>query len=150
MTPVESALNELKQALVEFINLLERELLALQLGQTEELSTVVTEKTAWSTIASTAWNRLVVASGINTRRGESLDGKLSAHPNLRGPWREIRSLAEKAERLNQGNNALIEAQLQRTRMALDVLQSASNRGSIYGANGRYVDSFKSGHTFDKA
>jgi len=150
MSPVESALDELRLSLVEFVSLLEQETRALMGSRTEELSVVVTEKTRWSTSANTAWNRLVIASGIDTRRGDSLDATLSANPSWQQKWHEVRQLAEKAERLNHGNNVLIEGQLERTRQALDVLQSASNRGTLYGANGRIVSGFQSGHTLDKA
>lgn len=150
MSAVENALDELRQCLVEFVTLLEQETRALMKTQTEELSAIVAEKTRWSTSANTAWNRLVIVSGIDTRKGESLDATLSASPTLHTKWREVRQLAEKAERLNHSNNILIEGQLERTRQALDVLQSAANRGTLYGANGRIVDGFQSGHTLDKA
>jgi flagellar biosynthesis/type III secretory pathway chaperone len=150
MNPAENALDELRQALIEFVSLLERETRSLQNGRTDELATVVAEKTRWSEAANTAWNRLVVATGIDPRQGESLDAALSGNPVLLPKWRDVRLLAETAEQINLGNNSLIEAQLQRTRQALDVLQSAANRGTLYGANGRMVDAFQSGHTLDTA
>lgn len=150
MSPIENALEELRAALAEFVQLLEREAQALQHVQADTLAAIVAEKTRWSETANTAWNRMVVASGIDPRRGDSLDNAFSANPVLLPKWREIRQLAEKAERINQGNNILIEAQLQHTRQALDVLQSAANRGNLYGANGQMVDVFQSRHTLDKA
>ena len=150
MTPVEAALDELRLALIEFVSLLEQESQALTNSQTDELSAVVAEKTRWSSSAHMAWNRLVIASGIDTRKGETLDAALSANAGLHTKWHEVRLLAETAERINHSNNTLIEAQLQRTRQALDVLQSAANRGTLYGSNGRIVDGFQSGHTLDKA
>lgn len=150
MNPVEDALEELRQALTEFVSLLERETRSLVEGRTEDLAAVVAEKTHWSGAANTAWNRLVVASGIDVRAGDSLDVALSGKPGLSAKWRLVRQLAEKAERTNHGNSTLIEAQLERTRQALDVLQSAANRGTLYGSNGRLVDGFQSGHTLDKA
>lgn len=150
MSPVEAALDELRHALAEFVALLEREAHVLQTGRTDELAAVVGEKTTWSEAAAAAWNRLVATAGSDGGRGDTLDARLSGNPILNGSWQEVRQLAKQAERLNQGNNVLIEAQLQRTRMALDVLQSASHRGGLYGANGRLVDGFQFGHTLDKA
>jgi flagellar biosynthesis/type III secretory pathway chaperone len=150
MSPIESALDELHRALEEFVLLLEREAEALQHVQAETLTAIVAEKNRWSDTANTAWNRMVVASGIDPRRGETLDNVLSANPSLLPKWHKIRLLAEKAERINSGNNILIEAQLLRTRQALDVLQSAANRGNLYGANGQMMDGFQSRHTLDKA
>lgn len=150
MTPIETALDELRQALSEFVALLERETRALTDGRTDDLSAVVAEKTRASETVNTAWNRLVVASGVDTGKGESLDARLSGNPALQAGWHAIRQLAEQAERINRGNSTLIEAQLRRTRQALDVLQSAANRSALYGANGRIVDGFRPGHTLDKA
>ncbi len=149
MDPVEIALDALRQAMIAFHALLEREATALRENRTDELALVVTDKTHWSNLANTAWNRLVVAAGIDTRRGDTLDGIMLANPVLRAPWLEVRQIAEKAERLNLSNNTMIEAQLMRTRQALDVLQSAANRGSLYNASGRMVDGLQSGHTLDK-
>jgi flagellar biosynthesis/type III secretory pathway chaperone len=150
MNPIENALAELTEALLEFVALLERESRCLQDGDTEALAAVVGEKTHWASTVNMTWNRLVIASGIDTRKGESLDATLAAMPDLQPRWREVRQLAEQAERRNRGNGSLIEAQLQRTRQALDVLQSAANRGALYGANGRIEGGFQSGHTLDKA
>lgn len=150
MGPLENALDELYQTLTAFIALLEREAVALRTNQTDELAAIVAEKNRCSGEANTAWNRLVVAGGVDPRKGESLDALLSGNPLLLPKWRAIRSLAERAERLNQGNGNLIEAQLLRTRQALDVLQSAANRGNLYDASGRMIEGMPSGHTLDKA
>jgi flagellar biosynthesis/type III secretory pathway chaperone len=149
MNPIETALDELNEALTTFVGLLVRENEALQDIQAEALSEVVAEKARWSQTSNTAWNRLVIATGIDTARGESLEGALAGYPNLLEKWKNIRKLVEAAEQLNHGNSVLIEAQMRRTRQALDVLQSASNRGSIYGANGLMIESYQSRHTLDK-
>ncbi|WP_165873549.1 flagella synthesis protein FlgN [Parasulfuritortus cantonensis] len=149
MDALENALAEFKHALMEFIALLEREAEALKEGRTHDLGALITEKADWSESANTAWNRLIVAGGIDVTRGDSIDATLAADPRLHGSWSDARRLVERAERLNHDNGLLIEAQLQRTRQALDVLQTAANRGALYGANGRIVDGFQSGHTLDK-
>lgn len=150
MNPLEQALDDLREALARFVALLERETAALTEGRTDDLTAVVSEKTQCSGIVNTAWNRLVIASGVDVGKGDSLDARFAGSAPLQAAWREVRHLAEQAERLNHGNSVLIEAQLQRTRQALDVLQTAANRGALYGANGRIVDGFRSGHTLDKA
>jgi flagellar biosynthesis/type III secretory pathway chaperone len=150
MTPTANALDELRATLVEFVALLEREGHALRNNLTDELSEAVTEKNHCAGLANTAWNRLVIASGIDTSKGESLDTALSSDIGLLPTWRHVRTLAEQAERLNRSNGNLIEAQLQRTRLALDVLQTAAQRGNLYDASGRMIDGYQSGHTLDKA
>jgi flagellar biosynthesis/type III secretory pathway chaperone len=150
MSPLDYALDELRTSLVEFVRLLEHESEALQNVQADDLAAIVEQKNRWSDAANAAWNRLLVASAIDRGRGESLEAAFAAVPALRAKWLEVRHLAETADRLNQSNNILIEAQLRRTRQALDVLQSAANRSSLYGANGEMVDAFQSRHTLDKA
>lgn len=149
MNPIETALDELHTALTRFVQLLEQEAEALKDIQAEALSSVVAEKTQWSEAANTAWNRLVIATGIDTRRGDTLESALAGQPNLQAGWQSIRQLAERAEDLNRTNSILIEAQMRRTRQALNILQNAANRGSLYGANGLIVDSFQPRHTLDK-
>jgi flagellar biosynthesis/type III secretory pathway chaperone len=150
MNPIETALDELYGALTKFVHLLEQEFEALQDIHAEALSQVVAEKTLWSQAANMAWNRLVVATGIDTRRGDSLETALAGYPGLQAIWQKVRQLAETAESINQGNSILIESQMRRTRNALDVLQNAANRGTLYDANGLLVETYKSPHSLDKA
>lgn len=150
MSGIAHALNELRAALREFVALLESEARVLREGEPEQLAEIVTAKTQCSTTVNTAWNRLIISSGIDTRRGDSLDTLISPDHPQHPTWLETRGLINKAEQLNRANGNLIEAQLQRTRQALDVLQSAADRGALYGANGRMVGGFQSGHSLDKA
>ena len=152
MNPLETALTELHSALATFVGLLERETLALQDIDAETLSGIVAEKNQWSQTVNTAWNRLMAASGIDdsSNSGGKLEAALAGFPGLQAQWTRIRSLTETAERLNRSNSVLIEAQMRRTRQALDVLQNAANRGSLYGENGLIVETYRSRHTLDKA
>jgi flagellar biosynthesis/type III secretory pathway chaperone len=150
MNSIATALGELKDALTAFIHLLEQEAAALQDINAETLSGIVAEKNRWSQTANMAWNQLVIACGIDPGRGDSLEGVLSADPEVQVRWNHIRQLVETAGRLNQANSVLINAQMRRTRQALDVLQNAADRGSLYGANGQLLGGFQSTHTLDKA
>lgn len=150
MNAIEHALEELRHALAEFSILLEREANALADIQPELLSGVVEEKTRWAGRANAAWQQLAAANRDASARGESLDQALSADPRFGDTWLEIKDLAGKADRLNQHNNVLIEAQLRRTRQAMDVLQTAANRSGIYGADGQMVGNINTQHTLDKA
>jgi hypothetical protein len=150
MSGIDYALNELRAALRGFVALLESEATALREDKPEKLAEIVAAKSECSGTVNTAWNRLIISSGIDTRRGDSLDALIGADHPQHPTWQETRRLISKAEQLNRTNGSLIEAQLQRTRQALDVLQSAADRGSLYGANGRMVGGFESGHSLDKA
>ncbi|HEX8978769.1 MAG TPA: flagellar protein FlgN [Parasulfuritortus sp.] len=149
MTALETALDELRTCLARFTLLLEQESKSLQEINTDTLSGIVYEKTRSSEEANRAWERLVAAAGIDPRRGESVEGALTAFPLLQRKWQEIRLLAKKAEQTNKANSILIEAHMLRTRQALDVLQSAANRGTLYGADGLMENGFQTGHTLDK-
>ncbi len=150
MSGIDHALNELRAALRKFVALLESEANVLRDGEPEKLADIVTAKSQCSTTVNTAWNHLIIGAGIDTRRGDSLDSLIGTdHPQY-PTWQETRRLIGKAEQLNRANGSLIEAQLQRTRQALDVLQSAADRGALYGATGRMVGGFQSGHSLDKA
>lgn len=149
MTPIETTLAELRHALNEFIALLKRESTALEDLQPEGLATIVAEKTRWAETANSAWQKLVATSRTMAGPASSLDQTLSTQPGLVTLWTEIKILTDKAARLNQGNNVLIEAQLRRTRLALDVLTTAANRGGVYGADGQLQDSFHVPNTLDK-
>lgn len=149
MNPVEEALSELHAALAHFVDLLEQESNCLRDINAEALSTVVADKSRSAERVNTAWNRVVIACGVDTRQGGKLDTALEAFPELQGKWQEIKLLVSQAGQLNQGNSVLIDAQMRRTRQALDVLQSAADRGSLYGANGLMVDNLQHLHTLNK-
>jgi len=150
MNPIDMALNELSEALAAFVRLLERESETLQNIRAETLAEVVAEKSLWSQAANTAWNRLMIAAGIDAKRGERIEDSLAGQPDRQVKWREILRLTKAAERLNQANGVLIEAQMRRTRQALEVLQNAANFGALYDASGLIVEGYQSQHTLEQA
>ena len=150
MNPVEVALNDLHAALSRFVALLEQESQCLRDLQAEDLASVVADKTQHAEYINTAWNSLMLATGVKTDQAGELDAAMAADTGLEKKWQNIKQLVQQVGRLNQGNSTLIEAQLRRTRQALDVLQHAADRGTLYGANGLMLDNFQHLHTLDKA
>jgi flagella synthesis protein FlgN len=51
-------------------------------------------------------------------------------------WLELMGLAREAKRLNHVNGILIDTLLRNNRQALNLLQGAAQRASLYGADGR--------------
>lgn len=151
MIAFEPVLSELRDALGEFIVLLEAESEALTAPHPEQLARVVDEKATWAERAGHAWRRLEEAT-----RGETgfpaadFERAFAEPPAVNRLWTEIKGLAGRAAQLNQANNVMIEAQLRRTRQALDVLQNAARRGNLYGADGQLVGAIPTLHTLDKA
>lgn len=149
MTPLEAALSELHSALNRFVELLEQESDCLKDIDAESLSSIVTEKTRQAELCNTAWSQLVVASGIGDSQGGDLEAMLSTVPEVHDRWQATRGLVQKAARLNHSNSLLINAQMRRTRQALDVLQTAANRGTLYGSDGMMLDNLQLLHSLNK-
>jgi flagellar biosynthesis/type III secretory pathway chaperone len=149
MTPLGAVLSELHSVLSRFVELLEQESDCLKDIDAENLSSVVAEKTRQAELCNVAWNRLVAASGISDNRGDKLETALSALPEVQDRWQAVRRLVQEAARLNHSNSLLIEAQMRRTRQALDVLQIAANRGTLYGSDGMIVDNLQHLHSLNK-
>jgi flagellar biosynthesis/type III secretory pathway chaperone len=149
MTPLDPVLSELHSALSRFVVLLEQESDCLKDIDAERLSSVVTEKTRQAELCNTAWSHLIVASGIGDSQGGELERALSALPEVKDRWQAIRRMVQQAARLNHCNSLLIDAQMRRTRQALDVLQTAANRGTLYGSDGMMVDNLQLLHSLNK-
>lgn len=149
MNDLEAALESLRVNLERFTQLLELEAESLRDINTDTLSGIVQEKHLASEEANRAWEHLVAAAGVDSGHGASVETALAAVPALQRKWQEVRQLAMKAEQTNKANSLLIEAQMRRTRQALDVLQNASNRGTLYGSDGLMENGFQTGHTLDK-
>lgn len=151
MAGLEIALQTLQQRLAEFVVVLEAEAKALEELQTDDLGPLVDQKNQLAVSVSTAWGRLTDAARGNPALQDEVERGHSGDPGRERLWQDVRRLARLAERINATNGQLIEAQLRRTRQALDILQQASSRSSVYGANGQMLD-FLGGksRTFDKA
>lgn len=149
MTDLEVALDGLQAHLAQFNELLELETGSLQDINTDTLSRIVQEKNRASEAANRAWEQFVAAAHLDPAREGNIESVLASTPRLHEKWLRIKDLAKRAEQTNKTNSLLIEAQMRRTRQALDVLQHAANRGTLYGADGLMESSFQSGHTLDK-
>lgn len=151
MPGLDLALQTLAQRLAEFVVVLEAEAKALEDLQTDDLGTLVDQKNQLAVSVSTAWSRLTEAARGNPALQDEVERGHSTDPARERVWQDVRRLARLAERINATNGQLIEAQLRRTRQALDILQQASNRSGVYGANGQMLDFLGSkSRTFDKA
>lgn len=71
-------------------------------------------------------------------------------PRLSQAWQRILTLADETERLNRLNGRLIEEQMRRNQSALDILQSAAQGRSLYGADGHAVELFSHNRSIDEA
>lgn len=151
MQDLNAGLQSLLSKLAEFTIVLEDEAKALEDLQADDLGPLVEKKHQLSLAVAAAWSRLIEISRADPQLRDEIEHGKSSAPEREETWREIRRLAKLAEQINATNGHLIEAQLRRTRQALDILQQASSRSSVYGANGQMLDVLASPRrAFDKA
>jgi flagella synthesis protein FlgN len=127
-----------KLALTRFISLLKTEQRALKEGFVEALEQLAQEKSA----LVGELNRLeakrardaaqVGCDGAGTAAWVAREGGMQA-TNM---WLEMLDLAREARRLNQVNGILIDTMMRNNKQALNVLQAAAQRASLYGPDGR--------------
>lgn len=58
------------------------------------------------------------------------------NPQIAELWRQLLTLAENAQQLNQINGGMIDTRLRNNQQALAILQAAANQGALYGPDGQ--------------
>lgn len=150
MNGIERDLERLRIALANFFISLKEEASALGEPRIDDLGKLVETKNQQTQALNEAWAALMAHFSGTPHTPESLDREISAHPELRDKWRQVRQLARAADQLNRENGSLIEAMQRRTHLALEILHSAANRRGLYGSDGQMVDYLTSQRTLDKA
>lgn len=143
-TPV---LESLARELHDFATALEAESAALAGNDMVTLGREIAEKERLARNVSMAWSEAVAwLRGQSTGGlGQELDVPASVLPE----WQAIVDLARRTDTLNRRNGQMIDALLNRTRGALEVLQAAARPVHLYGADGHMLDLPGQGHTLDK-
>ncbi len=142
-------LSDLHKALQAFVVILEEEISALGDMDLHRLAATVEGKNRLAESVAETWNR-AMAWLMQQPGTERTAHGLHVPASILPQWLEILALARQADHLNRRNAQLVEAQLERTRGAIDVLQSASRPVNLYGADGQILDSPAQGHSLDKA
>ena len=145
-----SALTAERAALLKFIALLEREQGMLVENLTDQLFELSEQKSTdaldLNKLAETRRALLgTPQSDATPARGapsgglgaDAISAWLKTHsPQGLAIWHEIRTLAERAQRLNQANGELIQMKLRRNQQLLTVLSNAVNKANLYGPDGQ--------------
>jgi flagella synthesis protein FlgN len=147
MTAPPPLLDQLTLELGNFVELLEQESAALGDSRLDNLAGIIEEKSRLAQSVNNAWNQAMGWLRAQSKAGLNQD--LDIPSDLMPHWQAIVALARRAETLNKSNGRMIEAQLQRTKGALDVLQNAARPVHLYGADGHMLDLPGQGHTLDK-
>lgn len=141
------ALAELQRQLTDFVAALQGESDALGSARIADLESVLARKNELAAGVSTAWTQAM--HWLRSQSSHGLNRGLDIPVEILPHWQAIVALAQQAETLNQRNGQLIEAQLQRTKGAIEVLQSAARPAHLYGADGHMLHLPGQGHTLDK-
>lgn len=135
-----SALVAERAALGGFVDLLAREQGLLVENSTDQLLELAEQKTASAininTLAET--RRGLLRKNIPELSVETIHDWLKEHsPEGLVIWQEIRTLAERAQQLNQTSGELIQMKLRHNQQSLAALSSAVNKtSSLYGPDGQ--------------
>jgi len=122
-----------------FIASLEAEQRLLAKPDAENLAPVVEEKSRLANEVALLWRQLAQLGEQDPAFQPEIEQGRSSEPARARAWQRIRDLAKKADLINRTNRELIDAQMLRTRQALDILQQAAQRNSTYGADGLMRD-----------
>lgn len=153
MTDVARRLDTLYERLSALRESLVREAEVLRSGSPDPLTELAQQKERLIQAVGQALTELGTILGLQGPvRRLHIQTALDARPDprLRQAWQRVLTLADEAERLNRLNGRLIEEQMRRNHSALEVLQSAAQRRSLYGADGHAVDLFTPNRSIDEA
>lgn len=140
MADFTSRLQTERDALKEFVTLLETEQQALLSGNTEQLLTLADNKI----LAAQGLSKLAKMrnDGLLALGGKVEAGGMTAWlsgnaANSLPVWQDILQLGEQAQQMNRTNGLLIQTKLRHNQQALMVLQSAAHSTSgLYGPDGQ--------------
>lgn len=136
-----AALTAERIALQNFVALLEREQSLLLENQTDQLLESAEQKSAQAIsineLAETRRGLLRKDIGIPELSAEAVHEWLQQNSAQGLPiWEGIRTLAERAQQLNNTNGELIQMKLRHNQQSLAVLSSAVNKANLYGPDGQ--------------
>lgn len=144
-------LTALRHALETFLAVLEEESLALASGDAERLNSLTQRRETSSRELLELWHALARQLGMPIDSGLANLRERAAGSHPPDPaWQAIEQLAREAARLNRVNQRLLEEQMRRTRIAMQVLQNAASSHALYDAGGHVADLLKLNRKIDSA
>ncbi len=137
--PILAALTAERDALRDFVALLEREQNALVENLSDQLPALAEHKSA----SALALSELVEARHLLLKNTlpELNETTIQTWLRTRCPaawpvWQELRSLVTRARQLNQSSGELIQMKLRYNQQALSVLSNAASKANLYGPDGQ--------------
>jgi len=135
-----AVLEQERERVREFLELLEREQAALVAGDHDDLMAYTEQKAARILDLrriSDARSRLLASHGLRADK-DGMSAWIERHGDapLRRLWDDIKSLAAQVRAANDINGALVSARLKNNQAAIAALQSAARNGcGVYGPDG---------------
>ncbi len=144
-----SQLDALARELTAFIDLLEREAAVLAANQADALAPMTAQRDSTNRRIASLWLNLTASLGMPGSSPFAALGErcLALAPDA---WRQVEELARHAERMNRLNSRLIDEQLRRTQVAVQVLRNAAGGRTLYDADGRVSDLYQPNRSIDTA
>lgn len=151
MSVFESTLTQLNQALTDFIRFLEEEALALASQDAEKLTALLPRRNEIHRLLASRWLELASQAGTDAPKGLA-DLKMRLFPGVppSPAWQTLEELVHVSDRLNRVNGRLIEEQMRRTQVAMQILQHSLASRGVYGADGRVTDFLNLNRKIDSA
>lgn len=137
--PILTALTAERDALRDFVALLEREQNALVENLSDQLPELAEQKSAHAMALNglVETRHLLLKNNLPTLSEASIQNWLRTQHQAAWPvWQELRSLAMRARQLNQSSGELIQIKLRYNQQALTVLSNAASKANLYGPDGQ--------------
>jgi len=134
-----SALEQERERVREFLQLLEREQSALVAGDHDHLMAFTEQKAARILELrrySDSRSRLLASQGLRTDK-DGMSAWIEQHADdaSRKLWDEIKTLAAQVRATNDINGMLVAARLKHNQSAIAALQAAAHSSGVYGPDG---------------
>ncbi len=131
-----------KNTLHAFIEILKKEEHSLSVGKIEEVDYLASDKSRLIEELiqlDDHRNEYLQQQGLTLEKNSIngwLTGQYSGRPEIKVLWDELLDLAKTAQQLNHSNGLIISSQLQHNQRAFAALQCAAGNVSLYGPKGQ--------------
>jgi len=147
----ESWMRELNAALTEFVAVLSSEGVALGKPDAQAISDLAVRKEGIGLELARLWRGLSIELGLQDTVGlPTLRDFVTRGSVPTETFDSLEHLCLQADRQNRINGRLIEEQISRTQVAMNILQQAAVNHSLYGADGRMVGMLNRNRSIDSA
>jgi flagellar biosynthesis/type III secretory pathway chaperone len=148
---LENALTQLAQTLGNFCQFLEQEAMALASQDADSLAALLPKRDEIHRLLATHWLQLAKLAGTDHPQGlADLRQRLFGQTPPPPAWQRLEELVHAADRLNKVNGRLMEEQIRRTQVALQILQQAASTRGVYDAAGKLTDFLNQNRQIDSA